>query len=162
MTLDLQAMAQREVDRQQGFRRRLLCCASTPCLSSGATAVQEALEEAVSEHKLDAEVAVVSTGCMGPCSRGPMVTLQMPGHEDVYYENVTPASARQIVADHVAAGQPLAEKIMPSDLPFFTKQSKVGLPTVNGLQGLLPMTESRQRHAGDGENGSTQFRSSKN
>jgi bidirectional [NiFe] hydrogenase diaphorase subunit len=124
---DLQAMAQREVDRQQSFRCRLLCCASTPCLSSGATAVQQALEEAVAEHKLNADVAVVSTGCMGPCSRGPMVTLQMPGHEDVYYENVTPASARQIVAEHVAAGQPVTDKIMPSDLPFFTKQHKVVL-----------------------------------
>ncbi len=124
---DLQAMAQREQDRQQAFRCRLLCCASTPCLSSGATAVQEALEAAVAEKKLDAEVAVVSTGCMGPCSRGPMVTLQVPGEEDVHYENVTPESARQIVADHVAAGRPVVDKIMPSDLPFFAKQHKVVL-----------------------------------
>ncbi len=124
---DLQAMAQREVERQQAFRCRLLCCASTPCLSSGAAAVQQALEDAVAEHKLDAEVAVVSTGCMGPCSRGPMVTLQTPGQDDVYYENVTPESARQIVAEHVAAGQPVADKIMPSDLPFFAKQHKVVL-----------------------------------
>ncbi len=124
---DLQAMAQREMDRQQSFRCRLLCCASTPCLSSGATAVQQALEEAVAEHKLNADVAVVSTGCMGPCSRGPMVTLQMPGHENIYYENVTPASARQIVAEHVAAGQPVTDKIMPSDLPFFAKQHKMVL-----------------------------------
>jgi len=35
---DLQAMAQREQDKQQKFRCRLLCCASTPCLSSGASA----------------------------------------------------------------------------------------------------------------------------
>lgn len=124
---DLQAMAQREVERQQAFRCRLLCCASTPCLSSGAAAVQQALEDAVAELKLDAEVAVVSTGCMGPCSRGPMVTLQTPGSADVYYENVTPESARQIVAEHVAAGQPVVDKIMPSDLPFFTKQHKVVL-----------------------------------
>jgi bidirectional [NiFe] hydrogenase diaphorase subunit len=124
---DLQAMAQRELDRQQAFRCRLLCCASTPCLSSGATAVQEALEEAVAEHKLKAEVSVVSTGCVGPCSRGPMVTLQIPGEEDVYYENVTPESARQIVAEHVVANQPVVDRIMPSDLPFFTKQKKVVL-----------------------------------
>jgi bidirectional [NiFe] hydrogenase diaphorase subunit len=120
-------MAQREMDRQQAFRCRLLCCASTPCLSSGATAVQQALEEAVAEHKLNGEVAIVSTGCMGPCSRGPMVTLQTPGQEDVYYENVTPESARQIVAEHVAANQPVADKMMPSDLPFFAKQKKVVL-----------------------------------
>jgi bidirectional [NiFe] hydrogenase diaphorase subunit len=124
---DLKAMAQREMDRQQGFRCRLLCCASTPCLSSGATAVQQALEETIAEHKIDAEVAVVSTGCMGPCSRGPMVTVQIQGQDDVYYENVTAETARRIVAEHAIANQPVAEKIMPSDLPFFAKQTKVVL-----------------------------------
>jgi bidirectional [NiFe] hydrogenase diaphorase subunit len=74
---DLQAMAQRERERQQAFRCRLLCCASTPCLSSGATAVQKAMEDAIAEHELSAEVATVSTGCMGPCSRGPVVTVQV-------------------------------------------------------------------------------------
>lgn len=124
---DLKAMAQREQDRQKSFRCRLLCCASTPCLSSGATAVHEALEETIAAHKIDAEVAVVSTGCMGPCSRGPMVTMQIQGQEDVYYENVTPDTARRIVEEHAIANQPVNEKIMPSDLPFFVKQTKVVL-----------------------------------
>lgn len=124
---DLQAMARRELDRQQAVRCRLLCCASTPCLSSGAATVQQALEQAVTDNKLDAEVAVVSTGCMGPCSRGPMVTVQVAGQEDIYYENVTPESAQRIVVEHVMANQPVAEKIMPSDLPFFAKQHKIVL-----------------------------------
>ena len=124
---DLQTMAQREQERQGAFRCRLLCCASTPCLSSGAAAVQQALEAAVAEQHVAAEVAIVATGCMGPCSRGPMVTLQRPGQEDVYYENVTPDDARQIVAEHVLADQPVTGKIMSSDLPFFAKQHKVVL-----------------------------------
>ena len=41
---DLQTMAQRELEKQARFRCRLLCCASTPCLSSGGAAVQQALE----------------------------------------------------------------------------------------------------------------------
>lgn len=124
---DLQNMAQREQQRQQAFRCRLLCCASTPCLSSGATAVSEALETAIKEHQLDAEVAVVGTGCMGPCSRGPMVTLQIQGEPDTVYENVTPESARQIVEQHVRENRPVQEKVMSGDLPFFTKQTKVVL-----------------------------------
>ena len=74
--VELQALAERERDAQAEFRCRLLCCASTPCLSSGGTAVQEALQARVSESGVDAEVQVVSTGCMGPCSRGPVVTVQ--------------------------------------------------------------------------------------
>ena len=47
---DLQNMAQRERERQEAFRCRLLCCASTPCLSSGGTAVSEALQKAIKER----------------------------------------------------------------------------------------------------------------
>ena len=76
---------------------------------------------------MDAEVAVVATGCMGPCSRGPMVTLQEQGKPDTYYENVTPETARQIVADHVKQNKPVTDHVMPNDLPFFTKQHKIVL-----------------------------------
>ena len=124
---DLQTMAQREQEKQGKYRCRLLCCASTPCLSSGGAAVQQALEDAIKEQDANAEVAVVSTGCMGPCSRGPVVTVQIQGENDVYYENVTPEAARQIVADHALNGQPVQEKLLPSDLPFFAKQTKVVL-----------------------------------
>ncbi|MFN2164647.1 MAG: (2Fe-2S) ferredoxin domain-containing protein, partial [Anaerolineae bacterium] len=124
---DLQAMAQREMEKHQGTRCRLLCCASTPCLSSGATAVQAALKEAIAEQELNAQVALVATGCMGPCSRGPVVTLQVQGQDDVMYEQVTPEIARQIVAQHVAENEPVAQHVMPADLPFFAKQTKVVL-----------------------------------
>ena len=53
--------------------------------------------------------------------------MQVQGEDDVYYENVTPETARQIVADHALAGQPVQEKLLPSDLPFFAKQTKVVL-----------------------------------
>ena len=142
---DLESMAQREQQRQQAFRCRILCCASTPCLSSGGTAVFDAINAAVGELKLDADVQAVATGCMGPCSRGPMVTVQGKGQADVIYQQVTPEIARAIVAQQ--AGQPgataipdegepllteaageltdepvLGEHVLPGDAPFFAKQ----------------------------------------
>jgi len=75
--VDLQALAEKELEKQQQYSCRLLCCGSTPCLSSGGTAVQETLKELFKEEKeLRADLNVVSTGCMGPCSRGPLVTVQ--------------------------------------------------------------------------------------
>lgn len=127
---DLQALAERELEKQQQFRCRLLCCGSTPCLSSGGTAVQETLKEILKENKeLRAELDVVSTGCMGPCSRGPLVTVQTQGEADIIYENVTPDMARDIVKKHVAkeAVPELNNKVLPPDMPFFTKQRKVVL-----------------------------------
>jgi bidirectional [NiFe] hydrogenase diaphorase subunit len=124
---DLQAMAQREQEKQAAFRCRILCCASTPCLSSGATAVQQTIEKTIKSEDLDAEVQVVATGCMGPCSRGPVVTVCMRNQPDMVYEKVTPEAAAQIVRDHAGANKPVQSHLLPSDLPFFTKQRKVVL-----------------------------------
>jgi bidirectional [NiFe] hydrogenase diaphorase subunit len=142
---DLESMAQREQQRQGAFRCRILCCASTPCLSSGGTAVFDAVNKAVAELKLDADVQAVATGCMGPCSRGPMVTVQTQGQPDVIYQQVTAAAARAIVAAQLrphgagiesdapveaAASLPargLAEHVLSPDIPFFAKQQKVVL-----------------------------------
>lgn len=125
---ELQAMGERERERQQSYRCRLLCCASTPCLSSGATAVIETLKQFVKEQELDAEVSITATGCMGPCSRGPLVTVQTRGLEDVVYEHVTPELARDIALAH-AAPEPraLERNLLAADSPFFAKQKKVVL-----------------------------------
>ena len=131
---DLESMAQREQQRQQAFRCRILCCASTPCLSSGGTAVLDAINKAVADGKLDADVQAVATGCMGPCSRGPMVTVQEQGKPDVIYQQVTSETAGAIIAAHAspaANAEPLdkslAEHVLPADIPFFAKQQKVVL-----------------------------------
>jgi bidirectional [NiFe] hydrogenase diaphorase subunit len=126
---ELQAMAQAELDQQQKFRCRILVCMSTPCISSGATAVQEALVEAIKAGQLEAEVEAVATGCLGPCSRGPLITIQMQGKEDVIYENVSPDMAQALIDKHIkAVSVPVLDKnILPSDLHFFTKQMQIVL-----------------------------------
>lgn len=124
---DLEALAERERGKEQAYRCRLLCCASTPCLSSGGTSVQEALKAGVTQRQLDAAVEVVGAGCMGPCSRGPVVRVQMPGQEDVVYEQVTPAIAEEILDKHVVGQQPVLEHALANDMPFFAKQRKLVL-----------------------------------
>ena len=127
--VELQELAQKEQEQQQKYCCRLLCCASTPCLSSGATAVIDTFKKTIEEKNLKAEVAVVSTGCMGPCSRGPLVTVQVEGQPDTIYEQVTPDLAVQIVENHIVGKKatPLPERVLPNDLPFFAKQNKVVL-----------------------------------
>jgi bidirectional [NiFe] hydrogenase diaphorase subunit len=130
---DLEAMAQRELQRQQAFRCRILCCASTPCLLSGGSAVYDAINEAIKKDNLDAQVQALSTGCMGPCSRGPLITVQTNSGEEIVYEHVTPEIGRQIVAQHAAdapaddAAQTLNKHVVPGDIPFFVKQKKIVL-----------------------------------
>lgn len=124
---DLQNLAEREREKQKTFRCRLLCCASTPCLSSGGTAVQSAFEEAVKKHNLQAEIQVVATGCMGPCSRGPIVTVQQPDQSEIVYEGVTPELAEEIVNAHGVNNSPPLPGALPADTPFLSKQVKIVL-----------------------------------
>ena len=132
---ELLEMAQKELDRQKQFRCRLLVCASTPCISSGALAVEDALKKAVEAEGLQTEIETVGTGCLGPCSRGPLITVQMPGKPDAIYEGVTTDLAPQIVAKHLkgASAPELEANKVPSDWPFFAKQLKLVLAESGGL-----------------------------
>jgi bidirectional [NiFe] hydrogenase diaphorase subunit len=126
---ELLEMAQSELDRQKQFRCRLLVCASTPCISSGALAVEDALKKAVEAEGLQTEIETVGTGCLGPCSRGPLVTVQFEGKPDVIYEGVTSELAPQIVAKHLkgASVPELDANVIAPDWPFFAKQKKLVL-----------------------------------
>jgi len=124
---ELEAAADREREQQAKYKCRILCCASTPCLTQGATAVREAIQKAIDEDGLDAEVAVVATGCMGPCSRGPLVTVQMPEQPDVVYERVTPDVGREIVKKHAKQHEVITDNALPADMPFFLRQTKIVL-----------------------------------
>lgn len=120
-------MARKELEKRNAFRCRLLVCYSSPCLASGAEAVHKALVQAVRERNLDADVDVTCTGCVGPCSRGPLVTVRIPGREDVIYEHVTPEFVVRILEEHALGNRVLDENVLPGDLPFFAKQLKVVL-----------------------------------
>ncbi|MEZ4860040.1 MAG: NuoF family protein [Caldilineaceae bacterium] len=126
-SLELATMAQQEQDKQGAFRCRILCCGSTPCLSAGGAGVQAALEKAIAQRQLKGQVQVVTTGCMGPCSRGPMITVQKPGQPDVLYEGMPPALAEQIVAQHGAQAPVETPQALSAALPFLAKQHKVVL-----------------------------------
>ncbi|MCK6628205.1 MAG: NAD(P)H-dependent oxidoreductase subunit E [Anaerolineae bacterium] len=128
---DLQTIAQKEQERQQQFRCRLLCCASTACLSSGSPSVQEVFEQAVKANQLTKEVQLVSTGCMGLCSRGPMVRVQTPNEPEILYEHVDRQVAQKIVSKHIVHEPEVTPDVTPhvlsQDIPFFTRQTRVVL-----------------------------------
>ena len=101
---DLALVAQTELQKQSAFRGRLFCCASTACMSSGCETVMDAVRHAVDMHQLSDVVQIVPTGCMGLCSLGPLVRVEITGQPPVLYKEVEPMLARLIVAEHVAPG----------------------------------------------------------
>jgi len=106
----LQKLAQKEQQRQAQYRRRIFCCTSTACLSAGAELVRTSLDQAVAACQCDEhEVEVVQTGCMGLCSRGPLVRVEQKHQEPVLYGDVSANVAQQIVARYVPVSALAAE-----------------------------------------------------
>jgi NADP-reducing hydrogenase subunit HndB len=66
----------------------------------GAREVLDTLKRVVSEEGME-NVTVDITGCMGFCSREPIVTIKKDGKKPVVYCNVTPDRARVMLVEYV-------------------------------------------------------------
>jgi bidirectional [NiFe] hydrogenase diaphorase subunit len=130
----LRDMLHEEQERQGKLRFRILSCGSTPCLSSGSQAVRRALEEAIADRGLEADVELTPVGCTGLCSRGPIIRVQSSDKPDQIYTYVTPEMAAKIVARHLGESDAIEEEyIVTGESPFFAKQQRIVL----GNSGLI-------------------------
>ncbi len=98
----LEALGQKEQTRQEQYKRRIFCCTSTACLSAGARSTHTTLEQALVACKCDEDEAeIVPTGCMGLCSRAPLVRVEAKGQDPILYGDVSTKAAQQIIDRHL-------------------------------------------------------------
>ena len=116
---ELMALAAKEKEDQAKFRHRLHICTSTGCVSSRSDAVYEALQAEVKARGWEDQVLVKKVGCMGLCAAGPIVSVQPA---NLLYRDMTPEAAPAIIAS--LDGEPVAEKILDTNIPFFYRQEK--------------------------------------
>lgn len=83
----------------------LLVCNGEGCKARPGAELYEAIKRELSEQGVSETAQVVRTGCLGHCSQGPIVKV-LPG--DILYGGVTPADAKELVAEQVVQGRPLA------------------------------------------------------
>ncbi len=124
-------LAQQEHDRQAAYAQRIFCCYSTACLSAGARDTHHTLSEQAGDA-----VDIVPTGCMGLCSRGPLVRVEARDKAPILYGDMTQALAAQLAAQHIthtAAAGDLADHQIPLDAPMFTKQVRVVLSEIGRI-----------------------------
>ena len=134
---ELEVKSAEENARQQAFDVRLICCSSTGCQSSGASAIIDGLKAEVKAGQLDARVQVSGTGCMGLCSKGPLIRMTSKTQKDVLFSDIKPEMASMIVDQVVAPvlaghkvekpGGDLESHTLDLDSPFFTMQRRVVL-----------------------------------
>jgi bidirectional [NiFe] hydrogenase diaphorase subunit len=109
-----------ELERQQKLENRIYCCTAAGCVSSGSEAVRKAVNDEIKAKGLESKVECCGTGCMGLCSRGPLVRTSK---DNVLYGNIEPTDAAALVSE--------PEKIehlkIDTSAPFFVKQKKIVL-----------------------------------
>jgi bidirectional [NiFe] hydrogenase diaphorase subunit len=115
----LKQTSQAERERQHRLRDRILCCSVAGCLSAGAGAVRQALQDEVGAQGRGGEIEVCGTGCMGLCCRGPLVRSSAA---DVICTEVKPKDASSIVRGD--SSQFEGPTIRPDD-PFFAGQRRI-------------------------------------
>ena len=125
--IDLHEVAERELEERSRYPWRIKACASTSCQSAGAGPAIAAIEAEVATTGLASEVRVVSTGCMGLCSQGPLVRVLRRGGEEVMYHSVDAEVGPEIVRSHTAKGESLEANVLDKDMPFFARQQRIVL-----------------------------------
>jgi NADH-quinone oxidoreductase subunit F len=115
------------------IRSHVLVCGGAGCLSSGCHAVQDALASELKKRKLDKEVQLIVTGCMGPCDLGPVILVHPDG---TFYQRVTALDVPELVEEHFVKGRP-CKRLLPRqelgdnvittqrDFAFLAKQTKI-------------------------------------
>ena len=92
---DLLSIKEEYLRRQKSYRRQVLVCGGAGCISSNCGEVRDALIKSVSTYKLDDEVKVMVTGCMGTCAMGPVILVEPEG---IFYTKMNPEKAEDVVA----------------------------------------------------------------
>ncbi len=125
----VRAEKQKCVDQGQ---KQIRICIGASCIASGAFKVKAALEEELADREMREGVSIVGTGCLGPCSGGPAAII-----DNVFYENLRPQDAKEIVTEHIARGR-IVERLThkradgravasAADMDFFRRQQKIVL-----------------------------------
>jgi NADP-reducing hydrogenase subunit HndB len=94
-----------ETALREGDRRvRVTVHMGTCGIASGAREVLDTLMREIEESGVS-DVVITTSGCMGLCSREPLVTVEIVGQEPIKYEYVNPNKMRQIFKRHVLEGE---------------------------------------------------------
>jgi len=96
---------QAETSLRAGERRVKVTVHMGTCgIASGAREVLDALMAEIAEADAK-DIVVTTSGCMGLCSREPLVTVEVLDQEPIKYEYMNPNKMRQVFRRHILQGE---------------------------------------------------------
>src|SRR4030042_1545014 len=116
-------------------KEEIRVCLGGGCIASGSLNVKTAFEKALKEQGLEGKISVVGTGCLGPCSHGPVVVTSK---DNVFYQGVSPDDTKEIIEKHLIKGETVKRLLwkkqdtnktvaVKDDIEFFKRQTKIVL-----------------------------------
>ncbi len=99
--------------------------------SAGALDTLEVFHRELKSRNIDAEI--IETGCLGLCYAEPVVGIVKPGRPNIWYRNVSPERAKELIEGYLVKGDPLADYALGS-----TEGSVEGIPYLFDLPTLKP------------------------
>jgi NADP-reducing hydrogenase subunit HndB len=95
----------KEMSLRDGERRVKVTVHMGTCgIASGAKEVMDTLLQEIEDAKVN-DVFVTTSGCMGLCSREPLVTVEIINQEPIKYEYMNPNKMRQVFKRHILSGE---------------------------------------------------------
>jgi len=145
---------------EKSAKPRILIGAGTCGRAAGAMAVLEAINSALAKHKIKAIVTQV--GCIGLCYTEPLINIIKPGRPHIYYGDVTPELAAQLIEDYLVNDNPRPDLALGTvggdgiegipqffELPMLKPQVRIALRNC----GIIDPQDINQYIARDGYSG---------
>ena len=113
-----------ELGRRKKLENRIYCCTAAGCVSCGAESVKKAISDTIKSAGREEKIEVCGTGCMGLCSRGPLVRSDA---DDALYGEITPEDAPALISGSPEEKEQLKFKRADLSAPFFSRQKRIVL-----------------------------------
>jgi NADP-reducing hydrogenase subunit HndB len=103
----LREKAQHELTIRQKTGTKITIGMGTCGIAAGARETMHAILEELDKRKIDAQVATV--GCIGMCSKEPLVDIEQADRPRVTYANVHPDMIPRLIEEHLIKGAVIEE-----------------------------------------------------
>ena len=103
----LREQVQKEIKARTQASTTITVGMGTCGISAGAREVMHAILAELEGRNIDAHVT--TTGCIGMCSKEPLVDIQQGDEPRVTYGNVTPAMVPRLIEEHLMQGNVVTE-----------------------------------------------------
>jgi len=103
----LREQAQQELKVRQNTTCKITVGMGTCGIAAGARETMQAILEELKSRDIDAHVTTV--GCIGMCSKEPLVDIEQAGKPRITYANVHPDMVSRLIEEHLIQGNVVQE-----------------------------------------------------